>query len=157
MADTRRILRLQQLMLETLATALQRQVDDPRVKGVTVTRVKLAKDLTTGVLYWSNLEPGGPRRTAERGLTDALPYLQALVAEALATRQTPRLTLHFDEHLEQAARLGDIFAKLAVERGEVPAPTEAPAEATDEDEDEDDLEEHDQDEDDEEQDGDEPA
>ena len=154
MADTRRILRLQQLMLETLATALQRQVDDPRVKGVTVTRVKLAKDLTTGILYWSNLEPGGPRRTAERGLTDALPYLQALVAEALATRQTPRLTLRFDEHLEKAAHLGEIFAKLAVERGEIPAPSETPAEATDEDdEDEDDVEE----EDDKDEDGDEPA
>jgi ribosome-binding factor A len=104
MADPRRILRLQQLMLETMATALQQQVEDPRVKGVTITRVKLAKDLTTGIVYWSNLEPGGPRRTAERGLTDVLPYLQALVAEALATRQTPRLTLRFDENMERAAR-----------------------------------------------------
>ncbi len=43
MADTRRILRLQQLMLETMATALQQQVEDPRVKGVTITRVKLAR------------------------------------------------------------------------------------------------------------------
>jgi len=126
MADTRRILRLQQLMLETMATALQQQVEDPRVKGVTITRVTLARDMTTGVVYWSNLESGGPRRTAERGLTDVIPYLQALVAEALATRQTPRLTLRFDEHIERAARLGDLFAKLAKERGDLPETSGTP-------------------------------
>jgi ribosome-binding factor A len=131
MAEPRRILRLQQLMLEALATALQQQVEDPRVEGVTITRVKLAKDLTTGIVYWSSLEPGGPRRTAERGLADALPYLQALVAEALGTRQTPRLTLHFDESIERASHLEEIFAKLARERGDLPAPGEGVAEADD--------------------------
>ena len=130
MADTRRILRLQQLMLETMATALQQQVEDPRVKGVTITRVTLAKDMTTGVVYWSNIESGGPRRTAERGLADVIPYLQALVAEALATRQTPRLTLRFDENIERAARLGDLFAKLAKERGDLPETSGTPTDGT---------------------------
>ncbi len=93
--------------------------------------------MTTGIVYWSNLEPGGPRRTAERGLTDVLPYLQALVAEALATRQTPRLTLYFDENIERAARLGELFAKLARERGELPDPAAPPVEVDNEGEDDD--------------------
>jgi ribosome-binding factor A len=121
MPEPRRLLRLQQLVLETLATAVQRDVEDPRVAGVTITRVKLSKDLSRAIVFWSNLEPGGPRRTAERGLHDALHYLQAIVAESMSTRQTPHLTFRFDEGLERAGRMGSIFDQIARERGETPS------------------------------------
>lgn len=125
MAEPRRVLRLQQLVLETLATALVKDVDDPRLKGVTITRVKLSKDLSRALVFWSNLEPGGPRRTAERGIEDALAYLQAIVADAMTTRVTPHLEFKFDEGLERAGRIQQIFDKLSHERGD--APEDAPA------------------------------
>jgi ribosome-binding factor A len=120
MPDDRRLLRLQQLVLETVAKTVQRDLDDPRIGLVTITKVKLAKDLTQAVVYWSCLEEGGPRRTAERGLEDALPVIQRAVAGALSTRMTPRLTLRFDHAPEHAGKLDSIFAKLARERGETP-------------------------------------
>ncbi|MFM8981270.1 MAG: 30S ribosome-binding factor RbfA [Planctomycetia bacterium] len=126
MAEPRRLLRLQQLVLETLATALQRDVDDPRVAGVSITRVKLSKDLSRALVFWSSLESGGPRRTAERGLEDARPFLQALVASAMSTRLTPHLAFKFDEGLERAGRIEALFDRLATERGEAPA-GESPA------------------------------
>lgn len=129
MAEPRRLLRLQQLVLETLATALQRDVEDPRVTGVTITRVKLSKDLSRGLVFWSSLEAGGPRRTAERGLEDARPFLQALVAGAMSTRLTPQLAFKFDEGLERAGRIEALFEQLAAERGG-PAPSEAGAAGT---------------------------
>lgn len=137
MPDSRRILRLQQLIFETLASAVHRDLDDPRVVGVTITRVRLAKDLTVATVYWSTLAEGGPRRTAERGLADATLYLQARVAQVMGTRQTPRLTMRFDENQQKTARLSDIFLKLARERGEVPPEPEAPG-GDDDEQDEDD-------------------
>ena len=121
MAEDRRLLRLQQLIHETVAQTVQRDLDDPRIGMVTVTRVKLAKDLTQATVYWSSLADGGPRRTSERGLTDALPVIQRAVADAMGTRQTPHLYLKFDAGLEASARIDDIFHKLALERGEKPA------------------------------------
>jgi ribosome-binding factor A len=121
MPDDRRLLRLQQLILETVASTVLHDLDDPRIGMVTVTRVKLAKDLTQATIYWSTLAPDGPRRTSERGLTDALPVIQRAVAGALGTRQTPHLFLRFDVGLEASARIDDIFHKLAQERGEMPA------------------------------------
>lgn len=120
MPEPRRILRLQQLVLETLATALQRDVDDPRVTGVSITRVKLSKDLSRALVFWSSLEAGGPRRTAERGLEDVRPFLQALVADAMSTRLTPQLSFKFDEGLERAGRIEALFDRLAAERGDAP-------------------------------------
>jgi ribosome-binding factor A len=127
MAEPRRILRLQQLMLETLATAVQREVHDPRVRLVTVTRVRLAKDLSTAVVSWSTLGTPSERRTVERGLEDALPMLQRHVAKAMGTRVTPSLSLRFDPGPEKAQRLDTIFRRLGEERGD-PPPSDSPPE-----------------------------
>ncbi len=52
--------------------------------------------------------------------------MQAVVAGALGTRVTPTLRFRYDPSLANAARLEGIFEKLRRERGEVPAPEEAP-------------------------------
>ena len=61
MARERRVLRLQQLIQEIVAEALLREVEDPRLEMVTVTRVRLTADLALGevVLGPQVEEPGG--------------------------------------------------------------------------------------------------
>lgn len=127
MPTDRRLLRLQQLVLETVASTVQRDLDDPRVGLVTITRVKLARDLTMATVFWSCLDHGGPRRTAERGLSDALPVIQRAVARALSTRQSPRLSLRFDEGLEKASRVTELFHQLEQERRARGLPPPEPA------------------------------
>ena len=135
MAEPRRLLRLQQLVLETIATTIQREVHDPRVRLVSVTRVVLAKDLSTAVIGWSTLGTPSEQRTVERGLADALPMIQRKVAGVMGTRVTPTLSLKFDRGLERAQRVEEIFRRLQAERGEAPVEAtgaEAVAEATEE-------------------------
>jgi len=132
MAKERRVLRLQQLILETVAETIQRGLDDPRIGMVSVTRVKLSPDLTAARVYWSCLGTEAQRRTCERGLQGALPLLQRAVAESMGTRVTPRLSLTYDETLARSERLEEIFERLRRERGESPAPDDAsPAPAPD--------------------------
>jgi ribosome-binding factor A len=126
MAEPRRVLRLQQLILETIAQTIQNELDDPRIGMVTVTRVKLSQDLSAAHVFWSSLAEPAVRRTQGRGLEDALPYLQRQVAQALGTRVTPTLSLRFDATMESAQRIDDIFRRIAEERGESP-PDAAPA------------------------------
>ena len=129
MAHPRRILRLQQLILETAATHIQRELGDPRIGLVSITRVKLAPDLTQARLYWSCLGEDADVRKTERGLHDALPSIQRAVAGALHTRVTPRLELQHDDGMVHAQRLETIFEQLRREKGE-------PAEESDEESDE---------------------
>ena len=98
MPDDRRLLRLQQLILETVASTVLHDLDDPRIGMVTVTRVKLAKDLTQATIYWSTLAPDGPRRTSERGLTDALPAMMcASWISGMAANAAPDSPIHADD------------------------------------------------------------
>jgi ribosome-binding factor A len=141
MAEPRRIARLQKLILEVAAETVQRRLKDPRVGFVTLTRTKLAPDLSTVTVYWSCLGEDAARRTSERALADAAPYVQGIVGRAIGTRVTPHLTFEYDPTLAQAHRLEDIFEKLRQERGEpTPAvvtpdtPSEASADTVAEDE-----------------------
>jgi ribosome-binding factor A len=118
MADRRRILRLQQLILEVVAETLQAEVRDPRMGLVTITRVKLSKDLSRAVVYWSSLGDEKEHRLSAQALEAATPLLQRRVAKALQTRITPHLKLIFDPTLERAQRLETIFHHLQEERGE---------------------------------------
>jgi ribosome-binding factor A len=120
MANERRIKRLEQLILEVAAETMQREVRDPRMGLVSLTRVQLTSDLTHATVFWSTLEEEGKRRRTEAALESALPLLQRRVAGALTTRVTPHLELRFDPTLERAQRLDEIFHRLAAERGEAP-------------------------------------
>jgi ribosome-binding factor A len=117
-AKERRILRLQQLILEIAAEALQRERHDPRLELVSFTRVKLTSDLLSATLWWSCLAKDKGREKTEAALEGIRPLLQREVARELSIRVTPILSLKFDPTLERAQRLDDIFQKLREERGE---------------------------------------
>lgn len=128
MAFPRRIARLQRVILETAATTVQRHLSDPRIGFVTLTRVKLAPDLSHATVFWSCLGTEAQRRTSARALGDATPLVQSVVAKALATRTTPTLSFKYDPSLAEAHRLETIFEDLRRERGEPdPAVGGAPA------------------------------
>jgi ribosome-binding factor A len=115
------------VILETVATAVQRDLQDPRLGFVTITRVRLAPDLSETTVYWSSLGTDAQRRTSARALSDATGLVQSLVARALATRTTPVLTFRYDPTMVQAAHLEEIFERLKSEPHPEPAPSEVPA------------------------------
>ena len=123
MATARRIKRLQQVILQTAAMYVQRELGDPRLGVVSITRVKLSPDLSHGQLFWSCLGADAEIRTTERGLEDSLASIQRAVAGALQTRTTPRLELVHDKGMVQAQHLEEIFTKLREERGEEDDPS----------------------------------
>lgn len=112
MAEPRRILRLQQLILETVAQFLQREAKDPRIGIVSVTRVKLAKDLSAAQIGWSCLGSDADRRKTERGLEDIASAVQREVARTLQTRVTPKISFRYDETLQHAQALEEVFEAI---------------------------------------------
>ncbi len=124
MPDPRRIQRLEQLILQTLGPTIA-QLDDPRMGLVTVTRIRLSRDLSVARVNWSCVGDEGERNRSEHALEHACGYLQSIVAGAMHTRVTPRLEFHHDASMENAARISGILHKLAEERGEHEEPEES--------------------------------
>jgi ribosome-binding factor A len=115
MANPRSIARMEARILERAAHCLEFEISDPRSVMITVTRVQLSPDLTSGKIFYSVL--GGPleKSKAAHMLESASGYIQRQVARVLDVRRMPHLRWVYDESIEQAAHL-DQTIKQALER-----------------------------------------
>jgi len=113
-----KIQRLQERIRQKVAVAISRDVADPRVGMITVTRVDLSRDLSLAKIYWSTLAEESERRTIERGLEDARGWLQREVARIMATRTTPHLEWVFDRSIEGIDRMARLLREARAEDDE---------------------------------------
>ncbi len=129
-----RIQRLQSLIHSRIAMVFIRDLNDPRVRLVTVTKVRLAGNLEECKVYWSTLAEGGARTAVACAIDDARGYIQRSVAEILETRTSPHLVFIFDQSIEGAERVSRLIREARAEdderarlRAENAPPGEAPA------------------------------
>lgn len=96
-----------------LCRLLRDEVSDPRIGMLSLTRVKVAPDLSTAAVFWSPLEA----QTADlegmaEGLTSAAGFLRRRLAKELSLRRTPELRFRHDPSLERGAQMLDLLREL---------------------------------------------
>ncbi|MBI2982054.1 MAG: 30S ribosome-binding factor RbfA [Deltaproteobacteria bacterium] len=109
--STHRLERLQEEIRQIVRQIFLFEVQDPRIKEVVVTHVRLAKDLGFARVYYE-LPKEAKRGEAEEGLEKANGYLRSAVASRLKLRLTPKIEFHYDETSEEEARVEELFSKL---------------------------------------------
>jgi ribosome-binding factor A len=118
--DVKRSVRLSARVAKELAWALGRDVRDPRVADVTVTRVEMPDDLRTARVYVRLLSPGAGqdeelRRSALVGLSRASGLLRKTIASRLGLRVTPELKFFYDEGLDDVTRIEMLLEEVHAE------------------------------------------
>jgi ribosome-binding factor A len=113
-----------EIVRQVLAEALARDLRDPRVGLVTLTRVDVSGDLSHAKVYVMVNELGngedrgktggtsGEGERALEGLKSAAGFLRSRIAKALSTRTIPELHFELDRGLEHAARINAVLADL---------------------------------------------
>lgn len=112
---------------------LIRQLTDPRVAGVTVTKADISPDLRQAKILVSNFGDDASLKLAVDGLNHAAGKLRHGLTERLRMRTVPQLRFHADVQLREADRLTLLIrdamrsdAEAASERSEHPAAPDAP-------------------------------
>jgi ribosome-binding factor A len=100
------------------------ELKDPRLGFVTVTRVKLSKDLRHATIFWSVVGADSDRSKTTHALEHARGFIQSEVASALSTRVTPTLDFEYDESVEGSVRVSRILDDLRRIRGEDAEPAD---------------------------------
>ena len=113
--------RVAHLLQTKLAELLLREVRDPRLRGVTVTAVRMTPDLRLARVYYRTLPGTAGGREVGRALARATPFLRSAVGQALGLRVTPELRFEFDSLPETAERVESLLAETGA--GDEP-PTE---------------------------------
>ena len=114
--NERRIKRLQEQINARIAEVLMREIRDPKVGLVTITRVELDREFTICKAFWSVFGKEHQRAHTDRALKRAAGFVQREVGATLHTRTVPRLSFHYDEQIAEAARIQEQLAELRRER-----------------------------------------
>ncbi len=104
--------RLAQELQHEIALILQREVSDPRVGFITVTRVELSKDLSQGKVFYSCLGSLADRALTHAALVSAGPYIHALIKKRFRLKIIPNVQFVFDPSIEGAIAISDTLDKL---------------------------------------------
>ena len=107
-----------------LASLLTRDVHDPGIGFVTITRVKLSPDLQQARVYYTSIGDDKAKRESARALDRATPFLRRQVGQRLRLKRVPVLTFLYDESIEQGDRIERILQELKMERAARPEPSD---------------------------------
>lgn len=104
-----RMKRINDRMKEILSMVLLAKIEDPRLSGVSVTEVKVDRELDYANIYVSALE--GQERSEEvlEALDHAKKFLRYEISQEIDLRVTPKLRFFWDATPEKAARIDSLL------------------------------------------------
>ena len=103
---------------EDLTELLARQVHDPGIGFLTITRVQVTSDLQSARVYYTTLGDAQARKQTSRALGRATPFLRRHLGSRLRLRRIPELQFFYDENIERLDRVERILHDLETERAE---------------------------------------
>jgi ribosome-binding factor A len=107
-----RLQRIADRIRQELSEMLIREINDPRLKQIYVTDVKVDRELAYADVYVSAVE--GVSRSADvlAGLESASGFIRRTLASRVELRAFPRLRFHWDMTPENADRIEQVLAEL---------------------------------------------
>lgn len=108
--DYNRMDRIGDLIQHELAKLIQRELNDPRLGLITLSRVIVSKDGAHAKVYFTTLN-NQPENivTTLKVLKKASAFLRYHLAQQVKLRITPDLTFYYDEDLERATTLTNLI------------------------------------------------
>lgn len=115
MADPARARRLAKRISTIVASAIEYEIKDPRLAGVTITDAKMTGDLHDATLFYTvfgrNLEDEPDYAGVAAALESATGVLRTKVGAALGVRFTPTLAFERDTVPDTAHRMEELLAR----------------------------------------------
>jgi ribosome-binding factor A len=103
------------LIKHAISNALLTQVEDERLRWISVVEVRISADFSHAKVFYSVMEPPLTREEAEACLRENHREIRKYVAGNLRLRQVPELRFQFDDTQDRARRIEDILDEIRKE------------------------------------------
>ena len=107
-----RIERIAGLIQHEIAEMLQREIEDPNLKDITIARVEVTRDIALAKIYVAILDEKQDIKDKLRRLNKAASFLRYRLANSIELRVTPQLKFIYDPALRDSARLFSILQAI---------------------------------------------
>jgi ribosome-binding factor A len=104
--------RINDLVKEKVMVLIEREINDPRCEGVSVTDVEVTDDTAHATVYFSVLGDADRVREAGIGLSSAAGWLSRELGKTLRTKNTPKLHFRHDASLERGEHMQRLIDSL---------------------------------------------
>ncbi|TNF37130.1 MAG: 30S ribosome-binding factor RbfA [Gammaproteobacteria bacterium] len=102
--------RMAEQIRRELAELVRDEIKDPRVHWVSFTEVRLSKDLTSAVIYFTVMNDEESEQT-KQALNAAAGFLRKQLAARLRSRIVPHLKFFYDDSIERGSSMEALIAK----------------------------------------------
>jgi ribosome-binding factor A len=110
--SSRRLLKAAEAIREVVSMAILTELRDPRIEGVTVTRVEVSPDMRQAKVYVSIMGDDAHQKLCLHGLRSSAGFLQNKISERIDTRYTPRLRFEIDEGVKKSLAISQLLHEL---------------------------------------------
>jgi ribosome-binding factor A len=109
---SRRVERAAEAIRGVVSMAILAELNDPRIRDVTVTYVEVSPDLRHAKVHVSVMGDETRQKLSLRGLQNAAGFLQAKIAERIEIRYTPKLSFLLDQGVKRSIAVAQILQQV---------------------------------------------
>ncbi len=110
--SSRRVQKAAEAIREVVSMAILAELQDPRIRDVTVTYVEVSGDLRHAKVHVSVMGDQQHQELSLRGLQSAAGFLQSKIARQIDLRYTPRLTFVLDQGVKRSIEISQILDRV---------------------------------------------
>ena len=103
-----------------VTTIIARELHDPGVGFVTVTRVQVTSDLQHARVYYTSLGDATARQNTARALERAAGFMRRHIGQRLRLRRAPEIHFEFDASIGHQDRVAQLLKEIADEQAVQP-------------------------------------
>jgi len=110
--------RVAELIRRELAVIIAREMDDPRMRFVSVTAVQVSKDLRSAKVFVTQMKTDHDSTIDIRSLQKAAGFLRRQLASVLTLKNVPALTFVYDNSIERGVDLSRLIEQAVAGNGD---------------------------------------
>ena len=107
--------RVGDLLRREISAILSREVKEPLAPLVTITAVRMSKDLRHACVYYTALQDEAGLKNVAAALKRSAGFVQRLIGARLQLRCVPHLRFEYDTSLRDAARMEELLRRIDAE------------------------------------------
>jgi ribosome-binding factor A len=91
---------------------VKQEIHDPRLYGVTITEVKVDRELAFASIYVSAIEGNERSKEILKGFESASSYIRKMLSDRIELRSFPKLRFFWDPTPERVDRIEKLFSQI---------------------------------------------
>ena len=108
--------RVADLIRAEVTTMIARELHDPGIGFVTVTRVQVTNDLQHARVFYTSLGDAEARKNTARALERAEGFMRRQIGQRLRLRRAPEIAFEFDTSIGHQDRVEQLLKEIADEQ-----------------------------------------